>query len=395
MLASRQSNLISVRRDAWIEVDLAAIESNIKVVRSWLSPACKLLAVVKSDAYGLGASQIARVLTGSGVEWFGVASVDEGCQLRATGVVQPILILSPCPAWAMSTAIASDLTVTVTSLSQAADLSCAAARIGKAAYVQVKVDTGMHRIGLAPATALDLISEIAKQRSLRLSGLFSHLACANDAEVTSQQDSSFSQVITQLEEAGLRPGLTHLASGEAARRFPATHHDMVRVGLYLYGLEPRTISQVVTPAMSVRGRINHLEEISSGASVGYGWTWTARRTSRLASIPIGYGDGVDRRLSNRLVGLIMGKEVQQVGLISMDQMLFDLTNVPEAAVGDVITLIGSDYSCSGAAVQTAEPPGKTLYLANWAQALDTITYELACRLRVRLPHVYTRHRTVA
>jgi len=181
--------------------------------------------------------------------------------------------------------------------------------------------------------------------------------------------------------------LLHLASGEAARRFPDTHYDMVRVGLYLYGLEPAVVSNVVSPALSLRGRINHLQDIDAGESVGYGLTWTAPRRTRLASIPIGYADGVDRSLSNRMEGLCTGKRIKQVGRISMDQMLFDITDVPQAQIGDVITLIGSE---SGSVANNAAQD--RLHLADWASMLDTITYELACRLRVRLPKIYTRSR---
>ncbi len=176
--------------------------------------------------------------------------------------------------------------------------------------------------------------------------------------------------------------LFHLASGDAARRFPETHYDMVRAGLILYGLEALEASKLVSPAMSVRARINHLSEIEAGESVGYGWTWTAKRRTRLASIPIGYADGVDRRLSNRLTALLLGKPIAQVGRISMDQMLFDITDVPEAQETDVITLIGADGE-------------QKIELATWATMLDTITYELACRMRVRLPRIYTRHRVPA
>jgi alanine racemase len=175
----------------------------------------------------------------------------------------------------------------------------------------------------------------------------------------------------------------HLASSEATTRFPQCHYDMVRVGLYLYGLEPNTVSDSLQPAMSVRARINHTSTVAKGERVGYGHTWQAKRHSRLAAIPIGYADGVDRGLSNQMKGLLMGKVISQVGRISMDQMLFDITDVPEAEEGDVITLIG----CAASAAEQ-----NSLYLSDWACLLDTITYELACRMRVRLPRIYTRNK---
>ncbi len=230
MLASRQPSLISVRRDAWVEIDLAALERNVRVVRSWLSASCQLMAVVKSDAYGHGAAQVGRVFAAAGADWLGVASVDEGCQLRSAGVTAPILILSPSPFWAMSSAIDANLCVTVTSASQVHDLATAAQRSGKTAEVQLKVDTGMHRLGVDPNKVAEILDTIAEQKGLKLKGLFSHLARADDDEATRQQHQCFQQVLKNLPPERTAT-LTHLASGEAARRFPATHLDLVRVGL--------------------------------------------------------------------------------------------------------------------------------------------------------------------
>jgi alanine racemase len=389
MLASRQPSLISVRRDAWVEIDLAAFENNIAVVRSWLSPGCELMAVVKSDAYGHGAAQMGKVAAAAGADWLGVASVDEGCQLRAAGVSKPILILSPCPSWAMSTALESDLSVTVTMAAQVADLARAAERLGKRAHVQLKIDTGMHRLGVSPSDVMSVLSLIEAEKSLALTGLFSHLCSPDEEQATGGQLACFKEILSNLSASGKLPSLVHLASGEATRRFPDTHFNLARVGLYLYGLEPRVASQVVTPVMSVKARINHLQYVPAGECVGYGWTWCAERPTRLASIPIGYGDGVDRRLSNRMKGLLGGQQINQVGLISMDQMLFDVTDIPGACEGDVITLIGSDQSRTEGGGSQVTP----LNLASWAAMLDTITYELACRMRVRLPRIYTRHKS--
>lgn len=389
MLASRQPIVASVRRDAWVEIDLGAIEHNVGVVRSWLKPGTQMMAVVKSDGYGHGAIGIAELLAASGANWLGVASVDEGCQLRAAGINAPILILSPAPAWAMSVAIESDLQFTVTSPTQIADVVDAARRTQRVAKVHLKIDTGMHRLGVLPADALVALEELARVSDMvKVKGLFSHLAKADDEESVRWQQSQFERVLADVSAAGLRPDIVHFASSDATRLFPWAHYEMVRPGLILYGLESRVVSQVVKPALSVRGRINHTQHISAGESVGYSLTWTAARETRIASIPIGYADGVDRGLSNKLMGSLMGKRIPQIGLISMDQMLFDITDVPQAQEGDVITLIGCDSEFS------TDGPGEhehTLYLATWARELDTITYELACRLRARMPRIYTRH----
>lgn len=388
MLASRQPIVSSLRRDAWVEVDLGAIEYNISLVRSWLAPRTKVMAVVKSDAYGHGAVGVADVLVASGADWLGVASVDEGCQLRAAGISKPILILSPSPSWALSTALESDLQVTLTSPQQIEDLVEAARRVQCTAKIHLKVDTGMHRLGVRAESAPNIVEQISKHKELRLTGVFSHLAKADDAEITGRQNKCFQETLNTLKTAGIRPDLVHLASSDATRLFPDTHYDMVRPGLILYGLESKAVSNLVKPTMSVRARINHTRDIGPGESVGYNLTWTAQRPTRIASIPVGYADGVDRGLSNNMQGLLLGKRIQQIGLISMDQMLFDITDVPEAEDGDVVTLIGCDSKHSSAG------PGyhsHTLYMATWAQQLDTITYELACRMRARMPRIYTRH----
>jgi alanine racemase len=385
MLASQQSSLTSLRRDAWVEIDLAALELNFGVVRKWLQKQTQLMAVVKSDAYGHGAPSVAPVFAAAGASHFGVASVDEGCQLRTAGIKQPVLILGPCPFWAISNALEANLQLTITSKDQVSNIVKVTTQSQRPANVHVKIDTGMHRLGVAPQHVKELLNTISSEQSLKLVGIFSHLAMADDDKVTAQQNEIFTEVLNALDSQH-KPKLVHLASGDAARRFPDTHYDMVRVGLYLYGLEPRAVSGVVSPALSVRARINHMQEIEEGQSVGYNLTWTATRRSRLASIPIGYADGVDRRLSNNMDGLLMGKLIKQVGLISMDQMLFDITDVPEAEEGDVITLIGKDSAQAGS-------ESRQLFLAEWANKLDSITYEMACRLRVRLPRIYTRSRT--
>ncbi len=377
MLAHRQPIVASVRRDAWVEVDLNAVERNVSVIRSWLNPGTRLMAVVKSDAYGHGAPGLADVLTACGAEWLGVASVDEGCQLRASGVRVPILLLSPCPVWAIGAALDGELTLTVTSPGQIEDIAATCRRQNRIAPVHLKIDTGMHRLGVGPDQLQVVLDRLSANREVRMSGVFTHFAMADDFEFTRRQTIAFDIALKSIRNANFATGLVHMASGEAARRFSETRRDMVRVGLYLYGLEPRGLSDVVHPAMSVRARINHIQNIGPGESVGYNLTWTAERETVVASIPVGYADGIDRRLSNGISGLLLGKEVRQIGLISMDQMLFDITGVEDVEEGDIITLIGSDGELS-------------LSLASWANAIDTITYELCCRLRARMPRVYTR-----
>jgi len=398
MVQQRQQTLSSVRRDAWVEIDLSAIEKNLATVCGFLpggkSPKTrktKLMAVVKGDAYGHGSVAVAEMLVAIGADWLGVASVDEACQLRAADIKAPILILGPAPAWAVKTAIESDLDMTVTALSELKDVNQTALRAKRKARVNIKVDTGMHRLGVLPQNFEPMLDFVRQSEHLELVSVFSHLAMAGDQEATEKQNIVFKQCVERARALIKTPFLTHLASSEAVRFFPETHYDMVRVGIYLYGLEAKKDSEILTPSMSVRARINHTQEIEEGQSAGYNYTWTAKRKSRLASLPIGYADGVNRRLSNRMSCLLMGKQVPQVGIISMDQMLVDITDVPQAQEGDVITLIGHEHSAGEDEHTHQHLPNLTL--AQWANMLDTITYELACNLRVRLPRIYTRPRT--
>jgi alanine racemase len=408
MQPTRQANLTSIRRDAWIEVDLNSVEHNLRVLRRALEKTHadvpenglglisqsindsanpiyrdsgkrpQLMAVVKGDAYGHGAVHLAQLFQATRVDYLGVASIDEGRWIREGGVKLPILILSPTPAWAIDSALENNLDITVTTEKQLADISKKALSMGRQAHIHLKVDTGMHRLGV-PINKLEaMLESIRKDPALNLVAVWSHLANASQEDSVMRQKVVFDQAV-----AMTRPifpeTIFHLASSEATTRFAQCHYDMVRVGLYLYGLEPNTVSEDLQPAMSVRARINHTSTIETGERVGYGHTWQAERPSRLAAIPIGYADGVDRGLSNQMKGLLMGQVVSQVGRISMDQMLFDITDVPQAEEGDLITLIGGNDQ-------------NALYLSDWAVLLDTITYELACRMRVRLPRIYTRNK---
>jgi alanine racemase len=391
MLTTPQLSSTSVQRDAWVEIDLSALEDNIRVIKDWTASSVMLMAVVKGDAYGHGAKALAPILQAAGANWFGVAAVDEGLELRQAGISLPILILGPCPSWAVASALEANLDFTITSLQQVKELATESAKRHLLGRVHIKLDTGMHRLGAHPAELSDLIKAVKQEKSLRWVGLYSHLAEANNESKVSAQNKVLQSLLHSLIADKMVPDVVHLASGEAARRFSDTHYDLVRVGLYMYGLEPNAVSQVVQPVMSLRGRINQLKDIDAGQSVGYGFTWEAKRKTKLASVPIGYADGVDRRLSNYLTGLLAGQSIKQVGLISMDQMLFDVTDVASAQIGDVITLIGSAPAVNE---DNGVKPGK-LYLADWAKRLDTITYELACRLSIRLPRIYTRQKSGA
>ena len=399
MVTSRPLPCLPGQRDAWVEIDLNAIRTNLELIKSWVSPSAtdlapevlppRLMGVVKSDAYGHGAPQIARVLIEGGASWLAVASVDEGIELRATQAEIPILILSPAPDHALVAAIEHKLDMTVTTTRAIQKVAETANNLSKIGRVHLKIDSGMHRLGCPPDQAAAMVAEIRGFHNLELISVFSHLAIAGEYASVLKQQEIFENSLQTIKyaDAAASTGenahltnrrtnfMTHLASSEATRLFPTSHADLVRVGINLYGLESRAISGDLAPAMSVRGRINQIIEINEGESVGYGFTWTAGRATRLATIPIGYADGVDRGLSNRISAICLGQEIRQVGTISMDMMIFDISDLPDAVEGDVVTLIGSDGELQ-------------IHLADWALLLNTITYELACRLRLRLPRTF-------
>ena len=274
--------------------------------------------------------------------WLGVASADEGGQLREANCKLPILILSPIPAWAVKKALEQKLDLTISSLPQLQGIIEALKDDNRFVPVHLKVDTGMHRLGMNKVDVQKALELLKANKKFKLISVFSHLAKAGDFATTEKQKKSFDQFIEFFESEKYKPEFFHLDSSDAALKFPSTYYDLVRFGISIYGLEGQSVSDNLLPVMSVRGRINQIGIIEKDEAVGYGLTWKADRQSRLANIPIGYADGVGRRLSNKMKGLLHNKIINQVGTISMDQMLFDITDFPAAKEGDVITIIGSD-----------------------------------------------------
>ncbi len=394
---SALKNSESIGRDAWVEIDLNKLESNLRIIKAHLAEQAEIaklampqiMGVVKADAYGHGAVRIAEVLAACGVSWLGVASADEAAELRESNCKLPILILGPTPSWAAKKAIEQKLDLTVSSLQQLQALTQLAKGSQQAIRIHLKVNTGMHRLGMNAEDTQKAIAILKENKKFKLVSVFSHLAKASNHGTTIWQKKKFDTFIDLFKSANYEPEILHLACSEAADLFPETYYDMVRIGMHLYGLEENIVSNKLMPIMSVRGRINQTSEINKGEAVGYGLTWEAKRPSRLANIPVGYADGVDRKLSNKMKALLHNSSINQVGRISMDQMLFDITDLPHAKEGDVITLIGSDeYALQNESEKSDQI--NTLYLTDWANQLGTMSRELACRLKARLPRIYTR-----
>ncbi|OGI00335.1 MAG: alanine racemase [Candidatus Melainabacteria bacterium GWF2_37_15] len=362
--------MVQTRRDAWVEIDLGCIEQNIKIIKNCVSPGTKILAVVKADAYGHGSSMITPTLVASGVDMLGVASVDEGIELRKGGITLPIIVLGVTPEWAITSAVENDIIVSIFTREHVNACIYAYKKLKKKPCVHIKVDTGMHRIGISCDDAPAFIKEVASIEEIQLEGIFSHLACAENKQITMKQNTLFQNVINKVENTDKYK--IHLVNTAGMLAYKELHYDVVRAGIGIYGLVPG-FKQV----MSLKGRITHIKELVPDCGISYEYSFITKKNAKIATIPIGYADGVSRNLSNKIYGIVKGRKVKQVGNITMDQMMFDVTGINDIKTGDIITLLGA-------------ADGECIPISDWAEKLNTINYEIACRLRVRLPRVYTR-----
>ena len=368
----RQAN-INIHKDAWVEINLEHLAQNIQAIKKTIPAGKKMMAIVKADAYGHGAQMLAQTMLASGVDMFGVSSIDEGLDLRQVKINAPILVVGAVPVWAVETAAQNDIAFSIFNEEHLKACKETYNRTGIKPRVHVKIDTGMNRIGVRTEDAVEYIEMVRSANYIRFEGVFTHLACAEDFEAAREQFNSWNEIIAQIDTTGL---LMHIQNTAGTFAYEIDS-NMVRVGISLYGLYPDLPTGIKKPdlkqIMSLKGRITNIHELRAGESVSYGKTFTAYESTRVATIPIGYADGVSRLLSNKIEAILNGEKIRQVGNITMDQMMFDLGDV-DAQVGDVVTLLDE----------------KNLSLDNWAEILGTINYELTCRLKVRLPRVYTR-----
>ena len=375
MKTSRQT-FINVHRDSWVEVNLDYLAQNIKATKKLLKPDVKLMAVVKADAYGHGAVMTVPTMLASGVDMLGVASIDEGLDLRSAKITCEILVLGAVPVWAFENAGVNDIAVSIFSKEHIKACKQAFQRTGRKIKVHIKVDTGMNRIGVPKQEAIDFIKEVQSCDFIDLQGIFSHLACAEDKQKSLNQFKEFDKIISQTDTKGL---ILHILNTAGTISYPDYQYNMIRAGISLYGLMPDLSKKVnnssfpkLFPVMSLKGRITHIHKMGVNEGISYGHTFFADKEIKVATIPIGYADGVPRTLSNKIYGEIQEGKIKQIGNITMDQMMFDITGV-NVQEGEVIELLN-----------------KNLLIDEWAKIAGTINYELTCRLKVRLPRVYTR-----
>lgn len=374
----RQSN-INTKRDAWVEINLDAVEKNILELKTFVRKGTKVLAVVKADAYGHGSAMITPTLLASGVDYLGVASIDEGIELRENKFNVPILVLGAAPVWAFDYAAQNNISISMFLENHIEAAEITYQKTGLKTKAHIKLDTGMNRIGVGRDSAVDFIKRVQKNEAIELQGIFTHFACAEDEEKTREQIKIWNEILSHIDTKGL---LLHCFNTAATiAKYDIENYNMVRLGISLHGLIPDLPPFAdklpnLIPVMSLKGRIINIHTAHKGEGVSYSHTFTAKNETKIATIPVGYADGVDRRLSNKIFGILNGRKVPQIGNITMDQMMFDITGI-KADEGDVITLIGSDGQ-------------ESISINEWADILGTINYELICRLKARLSRVYTR-----
>jgi alanine racemase len=376
-------------RPVWVEVSLKAITQNLRTVRKHIGPAPEILAVVKSNAYGLGAVPVTKALEKAGANRFGVTCSNEGLELREAGLRKPILVLTGFWPGEEQRFVENRLTPTVTRIDDVKLLERAAksARMKPRLRFHLKINTGMNRLGILPSELPAFASAFADCRHLELEGTFTHFASAEDfsARQTDDQEHLFRACLDRLHSLGISPGIVHMANSGAICARPSTWADMIRPGAILYGYyqsfdPPHKGREVrdrlpLEPSLSMRARIITLRDVPLGQSVGYSARFTTQRPSRIAVINAGYADGIMRQRTNHGCALVRGRRVPLVGAISMDLTTLDVTDVPEVALGDIVTIYGKDGNAE-------------IKVSDVAHDIGTVTSDLLCALGRRVPRYY-------
>lgn len=365
-------------------INLDAIYDNVANARKLLSKDTKMMAIIKADAYGHGATQVASTIDDI-VDAYGVAILEEGIELRKAGIRKPILILGFTPKPQYQDMIAYDITTAVFKRDMAEMISKAAVSMHTKAKIHIKLDTGMSRIGFAlNEKSIEDIVAISKMPGILIEGCFSHFARMDEADKTKadRQFLSFCEFVNQLEKSGVQIPVKHISNSAGIIEAPKVHLDMVRDGICVYGLYPseevNKKKLPLTPAMELKSTISFIKTLPEGIEIGYGGTYTTKRETVVATIPVGYADGYPRSLSNKGYVLIHGQKAPILGRVCMDQFMVDVSNIPEAKEGDTVTLFGKD----GDAHISVEEIADMAYSFN---------YEFVCDVGKRVPRVFYRH----
>ena len=375
-------------RTAWLEIDLDALSANLGLLGRLAGPGVPVRPVVKADAYGHGAVPVAHALEAAGADGFCVATMDEAMELRAGGLERPILVLYPVPVAWLGEAARGRISVTASDPALLDDLLAAAASLGPGSTIDVEleVETGLGRGGFTGAAVVDAARTIASAPGCRLRGLWTHLQAIEDPSGTGVQVDRFEAVVEAIVAAGVELPPRHAAASAALLVDGAAAYDGVRPGLAVYGLEPdelreagisSAIADRLRPVMSLLARPVRVAELPAGWGISYGPTFRTARVSRIATLPIGYGDGWSRQLSNRAAAIVRGRRVPLVGNVAMDAVMADVTDVPgqPVSVADEFVLVGSDGD-------------ERITVAELAQERTTNSWEVVSNMARRLPRVY-------
>ena len=380
----------------WAEIDLNAYAHNIRELRRITQPDANLMAVVKANGYGHGAAEVAREALKQGAAWLGVARINEAVDLREAGLEAPILVLGYTPAELAQQLIEFDLTQAVYGYTNAEKFSSQAQKLGKKISVHIKIDSGMGRLGLVTPALLPekeiresnpdpvvAVKRIAKLKGLEIQGVFTHFATADSADKTyaNRQLEIFLDFLHQLERAKLQPPLRHAANSAALIEMPDSHLDMVRPGIATYGLNPSDEINKGTadlkPVMSLKSRIIHLKKVSAGFNVSYGITYQTDKPTTIATVPVGYADGLNRLFSSRGQMMVQGQKVPIIGRVCMDLTMLDVGEISSVGMEDEVVIFGRQGNDSITADELASE-------------LNTINYEIVSTVMARVPRVYVR-----
>ena len=374
-----RSALSNPLRDAWVEINLDLFEENLREIKKHVKSK-RILAVVKADGYGHGSLMLAPTLIAYGITDFGVATLDEGLELRKNKIETPILVLGAVPFWGYENALKNDIQISIYNEEHLEMARQIYDKTGKKLKVQIKIDTGMNRIGIQADRAVDFINLVKKSDFVELVGVFTHFADVEEKEIFEEQVHKFKDIVSKIDREDL---IVHCSNSGAILTREDLDFDMVRAGIILYGLTPFSKKEYVQyvqnlkQIIGLKARITNIHKIKKGEGVSYGYKFVADKDITVATIPLGYADGVSRSLSNKIVAGFKGHVIKQVGNITMDQMMLELPDNVKAEVGEVVTLLGQDGE-------------NEFSIDEWANILGTINYELTCRLKVRLPRIYTR-----
>lgn len=382
--SSTPSPIASLPRPTWAEIDLGATAHNVRRIKSIVGPRVAVLAVVKAEAYGHGAIEVARTAIAAGATWLGTAVLSEAIALRQAGLTAPIIVLGWTPGWQARQAIENDVRCAVFDLDTAGEFSRAAQQIGRRAQLHVKVNTGMNRLGLMPEAAADAIARIAAMESIDFEGVFTHFARNDESDraYTDVQIDRFKQVLNEIEARGIDVPIKHAANSPGVLRYPEIHFDLVRPGIILHGLDPSDEVPAppdFKPALTLKTMVAQVQTPPPGSPVSYGGTYLTQGHERIAVLPIGYADGFRRKPNHWGEVLVRGRRAPIVGRVCMDQCMINVTHIPGVAQGDEVVLIG------------AQPNGRDtdrIRAEDVARRLGTNNYETVSALLARIPRVF-------